>query len=121
LAVTPPAETAVVAVAPVRVAAAALRSGIRVADVELARPPAASRNQMEQSWFERLKQLDDERPSAPGEHWITLLAGIWLLTRGGGSSLGRAARIAAGAALVWRAASGRDGLARLVGEVGRSS
>ncbi|NUZ07818.1 hypothetical protein [Piscinibacter koreensis] len=74
---------------------------------------------MDTNWFERLRQLDEQRPSVPGEHWVTLLAGIWLLTRGGGSGLARAARLAAGAALVWRAASGRDGLAGVLREARR--
>ena len=57
-----------------------------------------------------LKRIDDRRPSLPGEHWLTLVAGIWLLTRGGRSALTRLASVAAGAALLYRAASGRDGL-----------
>ena len=69
---------------------------------------------MESSLFERLMRFDDERPGLPGEHWLALGAGLWLLTRPGESTLGRLASLAAGAALVYRAASGRDGLARLL-------
>ena len=69
---------------------------------------------MELSLLDRLKRFDDERPSFPGEHWLALGAGLWLITRQQQSMLGRLAAVAAGAALVYRAASGRDGLARLV-------
>jgi len=69
---------------------------------------------MEPSWIERLMRFDDERPALPGEHWLALGAGLWLLTREGETPLGRLASLAAGAALVYRAASGRDGLARLL-------
>ena len=65
---------------------------------------------MEESLLAQLKRLDDERPGFPGEHWLALAAGLWLLTRSGGSMLGRLATLAGGAALVYRAASGRDGL-----------
>jgi hypothetical protein len=67
---------------------------------------------MEETLLGRLKRLDDQRPSFPGEHWMTLGAGVWLLTRHSGSLIGRLASIAAGAALVYRAATGRDGLGR---------
>ena len=66
---------------------------------------------MSDSLLARLKRLDDSRPSFPGEHWFALGAGIWLLSRRSGSILGRLAWVAAGTALVLRAASGRDGLA----------
>ena len=67
---------------------------------------------MQESLLERLKQIDDERPSFPGEHWFALGAGLWLLTRRPESALGRVATLAAGLAFVCRAASGRDGVAR---------
>ena len=67
---------------------------------------------MQESLLERLKRIDDERPSFPGEHWFALGAGLWLLTRRPESALGRLAALAAGLALVGRAASGRDGVAR---------
>ncbi len=66
---------------------------------------------MNETLFARLKRHDDERPGFPGEHWMALAAGLWLLTRGQGTTLGRAASLAAGAALVLRAATGRDGIA----------
>lgn len=69
---------------------------------------------MELSLLDRLKRFDDQRPSFPGEHWLALGTGLWLITRQQQSMLGRLVSIAAGAALVYRAASGRDGLARLI-------
>ena len=68
---------------------------------------------MDDSWLDRLKRLDDARPSLPAEHWLTFGAAIWLLTRPSSSPLGRLLSVATGLALVYRAASGRDGLARL--------
>lgn len=70
---------------------------------------------MNLSVFERLKRFDDQRSSLPGEHWVTLGAGLWLLARPCSSTVERLASLAAGAALVWRAASGRDGFARKLG------
>lgn len=67
---------------------------------------------MEESLLSKLKRIDDERSSFPGEHWLTLGAGIWLLTRHSDSVLGRLLSMTAGAALVCRAAAGRDGLAK---------
>ncbi|MEO7008957.1 MAG: hypothetical protein ABI156_07425 [Caldimonas sp.] len=67
---------------------------------------------MQDSLLEQLKRIDDERPSFPGEHWFALGAGLWLLTRRPESALGRVATLAAGLAFVFRAASGRDGVAR---------
>src|SRR4051812_38680483 len=64
---------------------------------------------MNESALERLKRFDEERPTIPGEHWLTLGAGLWLLMRESESVAGRLASIAAGAALVWRAATGSDG------------
>ena len=63
-----------------------------------------------------LKQLDDSRPSFPGEHWIVLAAGLgaWLASRRHPSVVVRTLGLVAGTALVGRAASGRDGIAKLV-------
>jgi hypothetical protein len=67
------------------------------------------------SLIERLRQLDAQRPSVPGEHWLALGAGLLLLLSGGrGSLLGRATSVAVGGALVYRAMGGRDGLQRLL-------
>jgi hypothetical protein len=69
---------------------------------------------MEFALLERLQRLDDARPSIPGEHWMTLGVGLWLLARRPASPLGRLACAAAGVALIYRAASGRDGLVRRI-------
>ncbi len=51
-----------------------------------------------------------------GQHWIALGAGLaaWLLTRKRSSLIVRTAGMLAGTALVGRAASGSDGLAKVV-------
>ena len=36
---------------------------------------------MQESLLESLKRFDDQRPSLPGEHWMTLGLGLWLITR----------------------------------------
>jgi len=62
----------------------------------------------------RLRRYDERRKGLAGEHWFALAAGLWLLTRGRGSTVARAAGLVAGAALIARAATGRDGLVRLL-------
>ena len=69
---------------------------------------------MNPSWFEQLKRYDDRRSSLPGEHWVALGAGLWLLSRHGSATVGRFLAMALGVALIYRAASGRDGLVRLI-------
>jgi hypothetical protein len=66
--------------------------------------------------IKELKELDDARPGIPGEHWITLAAGLgaWWFTRHHPSTLVRTLGLMAGTALVGRAASGRDGIAKVV-------
>ena len=66
---------------------------------------------MDDSLLDRWKRFDDARPSLPAEHWLTFGAALWLLTRPSDSPFGRALSIAAGLALAYRAARGRDGLA----------
>ncbi len=65
---------------------------------------------------QQLKAIDEARPSAPGEHWLVLGAGIaaWMITRKSPSFLLRTAGLVAGSALVGRAASGRDGWSKLL-------
>ena len=58
-----------------------------------------------------LKQWDNRRQGIPGEHWLTLGAGMLLMKRAGRSRsfLGRMVGRSLGAALMARAASGRNG------------
>src|SRR6187200_3365564 len=65
---------------------------------------------MDESLLNRLKRFDEARPSFPAEHWLAFGAAIWLLTRPSASPFGRLLSVASGLALVYRAASGRDGL-----------
>ena len=60
--------------------------------------------------LQRWQQMDATRDSFPGEHWLTLGAGLWLMTRRRASLLGQLATVAAGAALVYRSMTGRDSL-----------
>jgi len=62
----------------------------------------------------KIREFDQRRPSFPGEHFMVAAVGSSLLRsavrrRG----LGRVLALLAGGALLFRAASGRDGLARL--------
>ena len=61
------------------------------------------------SAIERLRRWDERRPSLPGEHWITAAAGVYLLLARRSSVTARLLSAAAGAALIARALSGRDG------------
>jgi len=70
-------------------------------------PPAM--NEHSTSRIEALRDWDERRPSLPGEHWLTATIGIFLLLRPGKSVLGRVAYAGAGALLLIRALSGRDG------------
>lgn len=69
--------------------------------------------------LQQLKDWDERRPSFPGEHWLVLGAGVAVLlaARRSPSPLVRALGSAAGGALLVRAASGRDGLARVLSYV----
>ena len=64
--------------------------------------------------FNRIHEFDRRRPGFPGEHLLVATLGTALLNsarrRGG---LGRLLATMAGGALLARAASGRDGLARM--------
>jgi uncharacterized membrane protein len=59
---------------------------------------------------------DDSRDSFPGEHWLALAAGLALLLAASRSSspVKRISAAALGGVLLCRAASGRDGGARLL-------
>ena len=60
--------------------------------------------------------VDTDSGGLAGQHWLVLGAGIaaWALTRKSGSGVVRAVGMFASTALVGRAASGRDGLAKLL-------
>jgi hypothetical protein len=66
--------------------------------------------------LQQLKDWDDRRPSFPGEHWLVLAAGVAVLlaARRSPSPVVRAIGSVAGSALLARAASGRDGLAKVL-------
>ncbi len=76
----------------------------------------ATRRKTHGSLIERAKTQDDIRDSFPGEHWLVLGAGIaaWALTRKSPSVIVRTAGMLAATALVGRAASGRDGLSKVL-------
>ncbi len=69
-----------------------------------------------ESTLQQLKRYEESRPSLPGEHWMTLAAGLglWWFTRNQRSFLARTLGMAAASALVARAASGHDGLAKVL-------
>jgi hypothetical protein len=71
---------------------------------------------MAESKLRKIREADAARPGIPGEHWMVLAAGIgaWWLTRHHPSWLVRTGGMLAASALVARAASGRDGLARVL-------
>lgn len=66
--------------------------------------------------LQKIKQYDEQRPGFPGEHLFVLAAGlgVWMASRRHPSLLVRTAGLAAGTALVGRAASGRDGLRKVL-------
>ena len=66
--------------------------------------------------LQQLKQFDDARPGIPGEHLLALGAGLgaWWLTRRHPSFIVRSIGIGVGTAMIGRAASGRDGISRIL-------
>ncbi|MES2190070.1 MAG: hypothetical protein V4454_08100 [Pseudomonadota bacterium] len=69
-----------------------------------------------QQHIQAARDWDKKRPGFPAEHWIVLGAGVavMLASRRSTSPIVRALGAATGGALVARAASGRDGIAKLV-------
>jgi hypothetical protein len=63
----------------------------------------------DRSLIDRLVELDAQRESVPGEHWLAFGLGLYLLLRRRKSVAGRWLSGAAGALLVMRGLSGRDG------------
>lgn len=68
------------------------------------------------SLVQRAKAYDDNRDGFFGEHWLVLGAGlaVWALSRKSPSLVVRSVGMVASTALVGRAASGRDGIAKLL-------
>jgi hypothetical protein len=68
-----------------------------------------------QNIFRELRNFDRSRQGFSGEHYWVAAVGLTLcaLARRSRSSAGRALALVAGTALLYRAASGRDGLAHL--------
>lgn len=70
----------------------------------------------EESPLRRLQAWDAQREGFPGEHWLVLGlgVGVWLLSRRQQSVLVQTAGMLAATALVARAASGREGLTKVL-------
>ena len=66
--------------------------------------------------FQEIKDYDQNRPGFAGEHWLVLGAGVALLlaSRRSPSFLVRTAGSVVGSALMVRAASGSEGLSKIV-------
>lgn len=64
------------------------------------------------SFLHSIRRFDRQRPSFPGEHWMTAALGTYMLSRKPRGLLGSLFVTAVGSALLYRAASGRDGLLR---------
>ena len=86
-----------------------------------ASPPMAAEQippelQEEPSTLQKLKAADERRPGFPGEHWLVLGLGIalWQFTRRHRNWVVRTAGGLAASALVARAASGREGLSKVL-------
>ena len=70
----------------------------------------------EPSPLEKIKAADQARDGFPGEHWLVLAIGIglWQVTRKHPNFLVRTAGGFAAAAMAARAASGREGLSKIL-------
>jgi hypothetical protein len=70
----------------------------------------------EASTLQKMKAADEARPGFPGEHWLVLALGIalWQLTRHDRLWVVRTLGALGASALVARAASGREGLAKVL-------
>ncbi len=71
---------------------------------------------MSDNLLQKIEHYDEAREGIPGEHWMVLGAGlgVWLLSRSHPSFMVRTLGLLAGTALVGRAASGRDGLSKVL-------
>ncbi|CAN5473143.1 hypothetical protein BH09PSE6_BH09PSE6_20250 [soil metagenome] len=68
------------------------------------------------TFIDDLIDFDDRRASLPGEHWFALSMGVLLLASAPRreTRLGQTLSLLAGAAMLVRAGSGRDGFARRI-------
>jgi len=84
--------------------------------VQVEQVPANVLADEEPSTLEKIKAADEARPGFPGEHWLVLALGIalWQVTRRHRFWAVRAAGGLAASALVARAASGREGLSKVL-------
>jgi hypothetical protein len=66
--------------------------------------------------LEKLKAADEARPGFPGEHWLVLAIGVglWQVTRKHRNPLVRTIGALGATTLVARAASGREGLSKVL-------
>ncbi|MBI5274916.1 MAG: hypothetical protein HY854_00505 [Burkholderiales bacterium] len=71
----------------------------------------------EPSAVEKIKQADAARPGFPGEHWLVLAIGVglWQVTRQHRLWAVRTLGLLGASMLVARAASGREGLSKVLG------
>lgn len=81
-----------------------------------ANPPQLGPVPRDENAIEKLARIDAARPGFPGEHWLVLALGIgvWHYTRRHPNAAVRMAGSVGASLLVARAASGRDGLARVL-------
>ena len=81
---------------------------MKLASTLIARPLSRS--------LDRLSEYDKRRPGFSGEHWLVFGAGVAVLvaSRRSPSLLWRTVGPALGSSLLYRAASGREGLAKLL-------
>lgn len=70
----------------------------------------------EPSTLQKIKAADEARPGFPGEHWLVLGIGValWQVTRRSPNFLVRTLGALGATTLVARAASGRDGLSKVL-------
>ena len=69
-----------------------------------------------ESTFHKIRRWDEQRPGVAGEHLIVLALGVgaWLATRRHPSVVVKSLGALAGTLLVARAASGREGLSKVL-------
>jgi hypothetical protein len=88
---------------------------VSVAEIRVSTRPFINDDSTMANLVSRIRAYDQRRASFPGEHFIVAALGSSLLRSAARrrSGVGRLLTLLAGGALLARAASGRDGLARL--------